>query len=173
VVNGRGDETSATSIVHVLLQAGACPVVIDNEGISLLAGLQRYRPTYTTTIALVEQMLAAAEITSLLVKTRRLIVAPSSSATPSYLHDRTTRGQPLPRVKRRRRVALQRNVKGGYYEKGEESCKLRATLGFVVGLEGGPEGEGMPRDVFRGVFMELLMPVWDPLRRGTGLRLQG
>ena len=78
----------------------------------------------------------------------------------------------MPRVKHRR-VALQRKVKGGYYEDGEEIRKLRATLGFLVGLEGGPEGEGMPRDVFRGVFMELPMPVWDPLRRGTGLRLQG
>jgi len=33
-------------------------------------------------------------------------------------------------------------------------------------MEGGPENTGMPRDVFRGVFMDLLMPTWDLLRQG-------
>jgi len=48
-------------------------------------------------------------------------------------------------------------------------------------MEGGPENTGMPRDVFRGVFMDLLMPTWDPLRQGgwdgaagsAGLRRRG
>jgi hypothetical protein len=30
----------------------------------------------------------------------------------------------------------------------------------------GPEGKGMPRDVFRTV-LDLLMSAWDPLRRGV------
>jgi hypothetical protein len=29
--------------------------------------------------------------------------------------------------------------------------KLRTLLAFVLGMEGGPEGEGMSRDVFRVV----------------------
>ena len=32
-------------------------------------------------------------------------------------------------------------------------------------MGGGPKGEGMPRDVFR-VVLDLVMPFWDPLRRG-------
>jgi hypothetical protein len=38
-------------------------------------------------------------------------------------------------------------------------------LGFLLGLEGGPVGEGMPRDVFV-VVMDLMMPSWDPLQCG-------
>jgi len=39
-------------------------------------------------------------------------------------------------------------------------------LAFLVGMEGGPKGGGMPRDVFR-VVLDMLMPTWDPLRRGV------
>jgi hypothetical protein len=49
----------------------------------------------------------------------------------------------------------------------EEDRKLRTMLSFLLEMDGGPEGEGMPRDVFR-VVLNLLMPSWDPLRRGTG-----
>jgi hypothetical protein len=48
---------------------------------------------------------------------------------------------------------------------GEEGRKLQITLAFLLGVEGGPEGEGMPRDIFR-VVLDMLMPRWDPLRRG-------
>jgi hypothetical protein len=42
-------------------------------------------------------------------------------------------------------------------------------MAFVLGMEGGLENTGMPRDVFRGVFTDLLMPTWDPLRcKGAG-----
>jgi hypothetical protein len=47
----------------------------------------------------------------------------------------------------------------------EEDRKLRTTLAFLFGKEGGAKGEGMPRDVFR-VVMDMLMPSWDPLRLG-------
>ena len=46
--------------------------------------------------------------------------------------------------------------------------KFRFMLGFILGMNGGPKGEGMPCDVFRGVLMDFLMPVWDPLRRKRG-----
>ena len=65
------------------------------------------------------------------------------------------RGQPLPRM------ALS-PVTGGQDEGGR---KLRRMVAFLFGMEGGPEGEGMPRDVFR-VVLGLLMPSWNPLRGG-------
>ena len=37
-------------------------------------------------------------------------------------------------------------------------------LAFLLGIDGGPENTGMPRDVFR-VVLDLVMPSWDPLRR--------
>lgn len=46
------------------------------------------------------------------------------------------------------------------------ACKLRTTVAFLLGVEGGPEGEGMLRDVFR-VVLDMQMPMWDPLRRNT------
>ena len=48
-------------------------------------------------------------------------------------------------------------------------------LAFLLGMKGGPAGEGIPRDVFR-IVLDLLMPSWDPLRRkdsSAGLPLQG
>ena len=60
-------------------------------------------------------------------------------------------------------------------EEEEESRKLRTLMAFLLGVEGGWENAGMPRDVFR-VVLDLLMPSWDPLRRrdtGAGLPLQG
>lgn len=51
---------------------------------------------------------------------------------------------------------------GEHDEEEEEGRNLRTLLAFLAGMEGG----GMPRDVFRLV-MDLLMPKWDPLRRGV------
>ena len=39
-----------------------------------------------------------------------------------------------------------------------EARKLRILMGFLLGVEGGPDGVGMPRDVFP-VVLELLMPL--------------
>ena len=65
------DDTTATSIVHLLLQANANPLVINTGEQTPSAVLRRVFPTYTTTIALLEQALAATETTSLLVKALR------------------------------------------------------------------------------------------------------
>jgi len=151
------DETVTTSIVHVLLQAGASPIVIDDEWKTPLAVLQERHPTYTTTIALLEQALAAAEVTSLLVKTRRLVVATNFSMTPPYLQGRVAQGTPLPRVTL---------VCGN--QRAKKRRKFCSMLGFILGMRGGPKDEGIPRDVFRGVLTDLLMPVWDPLRQKPG-----
>ena len=58
------------------------------------------------------------------------------------------------------------NDKNNAEDEDEESRKLRTLLAFLIGMQGGPEGEGMPRDVFR-VAMDLLMPSWDAFRRGV------
>jgi len=72
------------------------------------------------------------------------------------------RGEPLPRL------ALA-PLTGGQDE--AEDRNFHTTLTFLLGMDGGSEGEGMPRDVFR-VVLDMLMPRWDPLRRGIGA-LQG
>ena len=38
--------------------------------------------------------------------------------------------------------------------------KRRGLVGFLLGMEGGLKGEGMPQDVF-WVVMDLVMPSWD------------
>jgi len=56
-----------------------------------------------------------------------------------------------------------------------EARKLRTLMGFLLGVEGGREGEGMPADVFP-VMISFIMPDWDPLRRenvATGQEVQG
>lgn len=47
-------------------------------------------------------------------------------------------------------------------ERDEKERKFRRMLAFVVGMGGGPEGQGMPRDVFR-VVVEMLTLPWEPL----------
>jgi len=75
-----------------------------------------------------------------------------SASTPQ---GRVARSQLLPRM----------GIAGQNDDEGGEGRKLRTTLAFLVGIRGGPWGEGMPRDVFR-LELDLLMPSWDPLRRG-------
>lgn len=82
-----------------------------------------------------------------------------NAAAPSYLQSRVVRGQPLPSV------ALA-PATGANNKSKERRHKFRALLAFLVGMEGGAEGGGMPRDVFR-VVLDMLMPTWDPLRRGV------
>jgi hypothetical protein len=53
----------------------------------------------------------------------------------------------------------------------EEDRKFRSMLAFVTGMEGGPDGKGMSRELFLEV-MKFLLPAWDPLRRGRGDDLQ-
>jgi len=155
----RGDEASATSIAYLLLLAGASPILVANDGRTPLAVTRQYRPTGTTTIALLEQALAEAETTSLLVKARRFVVA-ANATMPPCLQGREERSKPLPRV-------ILVPVKGRS-KRAKKRRKLRSMLGFLLGKKGGLKGQGVPRDLFRDVLMDFLMPVWDPLRRGYG-----
>jgi len=52
----------------------------------------------------------------------------------------------------------------GREDEDEESRKLHTLMAFILGVQGGPESTRMPRDVFR-VVLDMLMPLWDPLRR--------
>jgi len=144
--------------VHILLQAVANPIFTDNEGWTPVALLRQRHPTYHAAIALLEQALTEAEKTWLLVKARRLAVAANSNTVaPSCLQSRAAQGKPLPGVTL---VSVMRGHNDGEDEE-EESRKLRTTLAFMCWVG----REGMPQDVFR-VVVDLLMPSWDPLRRG-------
>ena len=161
------DETASTSIIHLLLQAGANPAVTNNAGEMPLVSFRKYNPTHHTTIALLEQA-PDAEKTSLLVKARLAGAATAATAgntvVPSCLQARAAGVQPLPAVVLQPAAPLGRATGSRSTRAGEhsKSCNLMA---FVLGMEGGPENTGIPRDVFRGVFVDLLMPRWDPLRR--------
>ena len=155
--------------VHLLLQAGADPLVTNNYGETLLDWVRVHYPTYHAVIALLEQYPDAqkdAEKATLLVKARRHVVATNSNiVAPSCLQGRVARGQPLPCVALTPLTDEQTEVEDED-EEGEEGRKLRTTLAFTCGFG----REAMPRDVFL-VVMDLLMPSWDPLRRkntGTG-----
>ena len=69
------------------------------------------------------------------------------------------RGQPLPRVELVPVGSSQNDD-----EDDEGGRKFQTMLTFLLGNGGGPEGDGMPRDVFR-VALDLTMPAWDPLRK--------
>ena len=81
--------------------------------------LRRVNPTYTTTIALLEEALAAAEVTALLVKARRLVVATTSNVIPSCLPGRMVQGKPLPRVEVPK-LALQLTLTGALSVEAEQ-----------------------------------------------------
>jgi hypothetical protein len=148
-------EEDSASKVHLLLQAGANPNITNKYGSTPLDYLlQKYR-SHQAPIILLEQSLADSKKAWLLVKACRLVVSSSSIATSSCMKDPATRGDPVP-------------VAGGLNDENEGYCKLQSMVAFLVGVKGGPKGEGMPRDVFR-IVMDLLMPSWDPLRRGVAI----
>ena len=150
-------KNKSPAMVHHLLQAGANPFLTNKHGLTPLSLLQQRWPSYRGAIALLEQA-PDAQKASVLVKARRLFVISTSNAAPFYLQGRVVRRQPLPSV-----TLLP--VMDGKKRARERRCKLRTFLVFVLGMGGGLEGEGMPRDVFR-VMLDMLMPLEDPLRLG-------
>ena len=155
------------AIIHLLLQAGANPALRCKKGFTPLDTLRSGKTSgfggsggdLRASIALLEQA-PAAEKTSILVKARQLVAMSRNAEAPSYLRGRVLRGLPLPRVALA--IGKEGDETGG--EGGDECWKFRGLMAFVLAMEGGPQNTGMPRDVFRGVFMDLLMPSWDPLR---------
>jgi len=107
-----------------------------------------------------------AEKASFLVKARRLVMAATRTTPPSYLQGRVARGLPLPRVAlapatddKDEEEGKEEEVEGKGEDEEKAKRKLRSRLAWLVGMEGGH----MLPEVFR-VVMELLMPMWDPLR---------
>ena len=125
-------------------------------------------------MALLEEHVLEAEKSSLLVRARRIEFVSRNDAAPSYLQGRVLPSLPLPRVMLQQIRVPNKAVKKGRDARGEERRKLRNLVAFLIGMEGGPKGEGMPRDIFP-VVMDFIMPPWDPLRRGViaGPFLQG
>lgn len=154
-----GDKIGS-SIIHLLLQAGANSYPMNLYGWTPLADLRRNHCTHHTSIALLDQA-PNAKKAFLIVKGRRLIVAATSKPIPSYLQGRVGRGEPLPCV-----VLIPPLESSHTEDEDEEGRKFRSMLAFLLGMQGGPTDEGMPRDVFR-IVMDLLMSSWDPLRRGV------
>lgn len=151
--------------MRLLLQAGSDPALKNRQRQTALDCLREELFPKPAAIAVLEQV-PDAEKTSILVKAGRLVsAATSTTMAPSDLQSRVARGKPLPRLLLRRMVLTP--VTGGHDEDDEEDegHKLRVLVAFILGV-GGPEGKGMPRDVFRLV-LNLLMPTWDPLRRGV------
>lgn len=151
----KSDEQQHAQVL-LLLQAGADASIKGKKKETPLKMLLRLHPSHRITIALLEEALDA-EKTALLIKARCLVKVASTAAPPSYLHSRVTRGQPLPHV-------AQTPVAGGSNTKKKKDLKLHTMLAFVCGMEGGPEGEGMPRKAFL-VVLDFLMPTWDPVRK--------
>jgi hypothetical protein len=95
-----GVEDTAAPKVHLLLQAGANPIIPDKSGLTPLAYLRQFHPNRRAVIALLEHYPVAkkdAEKASLVVKARRLAVAAIGNImAPSCLQARVARGQPCP-----------------------------------------------------------------------------
>jgi hypothetical protein len=76
----------------------------------------------------------------------------TSAQMPSFLHGCIARNSPPPRLE----------LVQAWQSDDEESRQFQKTMAFVLGMEDGAERKGI---LFRGVFMDLLMPAWDPLRK--------
>jgi len=132
-------------------------MITNTRGDTALEEMRELHPTQNDAIALLEEYPTAkkdAEKASLLVKGRRLVTTSRNTVAPSYIRSRVLHDLPLPCVE------LTPAGSDGIEEKD------RSMLAFLLGIDGGPENTGMPRDVFR-VVLDLLMawPSWDPLRR--------
>ena len=123
--------------------------------------VRQYFPTHIHSIALLEQV-PDAEKARLIIKARRLTTASTThnAVALSCLQGRAAHEQLLSQV------VMAPLVEGLNDEDEEGGRKLHILLAFLVGIGGGPKDEGMPQDVFR-VVLDLIMPAWDPLRRGV------
>jgi len=77
-----------------------------------------------------------------ILKSRLVVATTSPVAAMSSFQGRMARGQPLPRVI----LAVGRDD------------KFRTMVPFLLGMQGGPKGGGMPQDMFRMVLGWLRKP---------------
>ena len=164
--------TRKIPVIRLLLQGGASPKITNKFGQQALSFLQNVTDPDPAAIVFLEEV-QGIEKTSLLVKAHRIgfvsrnfETIPDSpgwitrilyelSSLPSYLHDRVWKYLQLPSLVLQR-VRLPNNAtKKGRETGGEERRKLRNLVAFVIGMEGGLKGEGMPPEVFH-ILMSLL-----------------
>jgi ankyrin repeat protein len=164
----KSDESRASYVFHLLLQAGASPAVMDKTGKTPSTYLQRLSPSHHTTIALLEQALDQAEKAALLVKARRLVLAAQSKAAlPSHLQGRMDLALPLPRLK------LLPATNGGPDNEGE---KASHHVGVSSWVEGWTCGRGYAEGCFccgDGPAHAILGPIaaWHRRRRRNPARI--
>ena len=176
----------SADIVQLLLQAGADPTIRDNDGYMPLNGArQSFREPC---IPLLEAALVEPQRARALFKARALLDAAHAShkartdaqtkghpaavqqqeaiaAAPVYLTQRVAQARELPRV------SIQHD-----HDINEEGEKLVVCVKYALGLEGGGvvlfEGKeptvGMLPEVLVKL-LELLVPKWDPARKGEVL----
>ena len=157
------EEEGKLATVTLLLRAGAIPHVPDNDLMMPVTNLEYRQPTHRATIALLRvypDTKEDAEKASFLVKTRTFVVAAASSTalTSSCMKSLVARGQSLPHVELAAVTGANKNTK-------ERRRQFSNIMAFLVGMEVGPKGAAMQRDVFR-VVLDYVMPIWDPLRGG-------
>ena len=171
-------------IVQLLLQAGADPTIHDNNGETALDIARQYNGQES--IPLLQAALVEPQRSRALFKARVLLDAPYGidkaftdavknalsrgplqravlAAAPKYLRGRVERGEELPRVK-----VVERQ--------GSDKEQLAACVKYALGLEGGGgvvfEGQeptvGMLPEVLVEL-LEMLVPKWDPARKGRPL----
>lgn len=165
-------------LVQGLLEAGASPIIRNNNGRTPLD-----RADDPRSIALLQAAMAESERARLLLKARALIEAAHS--IPATASDALNKGLSLAAAKRetveaapayvRTRMASDRELPDVAVQEGGNE-RLAGCLMYAVGLKGGggvhegegPTPKGMVKDVF-GKLLELVVPVWDPARKGLPL----
>ncbi len=151
----RGAAVSAldcTRVLELLLEAGANPNALNTWGRKPLDILKSSYPTnYAAHALLNPDIFQAHQHALFLVKVRRFVSAETKNRLPAWAATRERQNEPLPHVA----LAVASPVKN---EDEEGAEKRRATLAWVVGLEGqtGAGAEPLPGGVFVKV-MDFLM----------------
>jgi hypothetical protein len=160
----RAASNRHAGILSLLLQAGADPTTRNNFGRTPLH-YPRSRG-HQPCIALLEPAMAEPQRARSLLKARALLDA--TYAIPKARTESADKGEP-PATQQEKALAAAPAYLKGRVEHGQklpavvvdsEKEKLLACLKYALGLEGGEDGQGMPREVFIEL-CEVLVPKWD------------
>jgi len=148
----EGDGILHISIIRLLLQAGANPLIAAREVKRPLHFIRPDHPSHHAIVAL----FADAEKGQFLVREGRLVVAANTNASvPSFLQRRFRQGQPLPSV-----ALAPVPVADG--EEGRKFRYLSTMMKMLLNME----RANMPPELFRKV-IDLVNPSWDPVSRAA------
>ncbi len=124
-----------TRVIHLLLEAGADPTLVNASEWKPLEILQKSHPNNFAAYALLHpDTLIGQQHALFLVKARHFVIAPARNPAPAWAAERLQRHEPLPHVE----------LVAAAPDEDETTTKLRATLGFLVGLLGGAGGKPLP-----------------------------